>query len=238
MPGYEIDRPSEPPSVPPPPSEPKLSLLDDDPEQPCPACGKPLAPGAVVCMVCGYDMLRGAKSRTTLGEEEKPPEVEPIVREKGMKGPPAMVFGVVLLLAAIVLGWWFMKPDTTFGTKLDRSLLIILESATSVGTGLVAVWCAAWLLKRPLGKVDLAAARLFVAVTAFLMVFSVSIPIPYLGVVIKVGAACAVYWLAVLVLIGRDERTTRYIAIGHAAATLTLFVQTFLWSGTSDWVMW
>ena len=235
MSGYELNKPPEPP-----PEEPKLSLLDDDVEQPCPSCGKPLPQGAVVCMLCGYDMLRGSKSRTELGEEEKPPEAEPIVREKGMKGPAALVWGAVQLLIAIVIGWWYMVPETPFGTHLDRSILIVLESATSLGTGLVAIWCAAWLLKRPLGRVDLAASRLFVVVTAFLMVFNVSIPIPFLaiGIILKVLAACAVYWLAVLLLIGRDARTTRYIAIGHAAATLTMFVQTFLWSGTFKWVMW
>lgn len=248
MSGYEIDKPADPP----PPQRgggsqrpPATSILDDNADQPCPSCGKPIPPGAVVCMACGYDMLGGGKVKTRLGEEELPPPIEPIVRDRGLKQKVATVLGLVLLLAAVVAAGWNTKPETAFGVRLERCLLVGVEAMTSIGTGLVAVWFAAWLQQRPFGKVDVGAARLLTCVSAFLLVFNLVIPVPTdvgivlaLAAIVKVCAAIAVYWLCVLALIGRDVKTTNMIVLAHAGATLVIFMQTWLWSSTADSVVW
>jgi hypothetical protein len=231
MGGYDVDLPPDPPA-------PKKPSLLAEGELPCPSCGKPLAPGTVVCMACGYDMLSGGKARTAVGEEEMAPPVQPIVRDKGLGEKPAMIMGGVMLFLAVCLAWWFTKAETSFGIRLERSLLVVIESVTSVGTGLVAVWFASWLTQRPFGKVDLAAARLFVCIAAFLLVFNVSIPVPYVGWLMKVVAAMGIYWLSVWAFIGRDPKTTHLVALGHAVTTVIIFVQTWLWSGTFDAVVW
>ncbi len=248
MGGYEIDKPAD---VPPrsgggaslrPPTK---SILEDNTDQPCPSCGKPIPPGAVVCMACGYDMLGGGKVKTKLGEEELPPPIEPIVRERGIKQRVATVLGLVLLLGAVVAAGWNTKPETAFGIRLERCLLVCVEAVTSVGTGLVAVWFSSWLQQRPFGRVDLAAARLLACVCAFLLVFNLVIPVPTdagvvlaLAAILKVCAAIGVYWVCVLALIGRDAKTANMIVLAHAGATLVIFLQTWLWSGTVDSVVW
>lgn len=234
MSGYELNLPTDPPV---PPAKP--SLLNEG-DVPCPACGRPLAPGTVVCMACGYDMLSGAKAKTAVGEEEVAPPPRPIVGEKGLSQRAATVIGASLLFPALCIAWWFTKPETPFGIRLERILLVAIEALTSVGTGLVAVWFAAWLSGRPFGRVDLAAARLFACISAFLLVFSLHIPIPFLGLgaVMKVAAAVGVYWLAVRMLIGRETRTTNLVVLAHAVATVLLFIQTALWSGTYQYVEW
>ena len=245
MGGYEIDRPADQPEPPSAGEPPRKSLLDDDDDQSCPSCGKPLPPGAVVCMICGYDMLGGSKVRTQVGEEELPPPIEPIVRAKGMAQKAATVVGIVLVVLAVIAAGWNTKADTAFGVRLERCLLVVIEAATSVGTGLVAVWFAAWLRQRPFGRVDLGAARLLACVGAFLLVFNLRVPFDsengfftMLAVLVKLAAAMGAYWLAVHVLIGRDRKVSSVIALAHAAVTLLFFLQTWLWSGTFDSVKW
>lgn len=245
MGGYDIDKPVDPPKPPTGGVPPKTSILDDNDDQPCPSCGKPLPPGTVVCMKCGYDMLGGSKVKTKLGEEELPPAIEPIVGEKGMTQKAATVLGIVLVFVAVIAAWWNTKPETSFGVRLERGLLVVIESVTAVGTGLVAVWFAAWLQKRPFGRADLGAARLLACIGAFLLVFNLRAPIPadmgfvqVLCAIGKVVLAVCVYWGAVLLLIGRDKKTTGMIVLAHAAATIMIFLQTWLWSGTFDFVEW
>jgi hypothetical protein len=241
--GYEIDRPTDPPAPPGPP--PRKSLLEDDEDQPCPSCGQPLPPGTVVCMRCGYDMLGGSKVRTKLGEEELPPAIEPIVRDRGMTQKAATWFGIALLVMAVIAAGWNTKPDTSFGIRLERCLLVVIESLTSVGTGLVAIWFAAWLQKRPFGRVDLAAARLFACVAAFLLLFNMAVPVPadlgfvvVLAAIARIAAAVGLYWLAVFLLIARDKKTAGMLVLAHGAVTLVIFLKTLLWSGTLDSVQW
>jgi hypothetical protein len=132
----------------------------------------------------------------------------------------------------------FVTEDAQWWHRLERGLLVMMEAVTSVGTGLVAVWFAAWLTQRPFGKVDLAAARLFACIAAFLLVFNIYIPVPYIGWLIKIVASIGIYWLSVLLFIGRDRKTTNLIAIAHAVVTIAIFIQTTLWSDTFKFVKW
>lgn len=247
MSGYELDKPSDPtPPVPPsPPDPPKRSLLEDTEDQPCPSCKKPLPPGTVVCMSCGYDMLSGGKARTTVGEEELPPPIEPIVREKGFKQKPATVLGILLLLVAAFFACWFCKSETYFHIRVLRGLLVIVEAATAVGTGLVGVWFASWLLHRPFGRADLAAARLLFVISAFLLFFNASLPgddpgtfIKLILMTVKLALAFAAYWFGMLLLIGRDIKTTQHIVVAHVSATVIILAQSWLWSITAEAIQW
>jgi len=245
MSGYEVNTPGEPDRPSRAPQPPQGSILDDRGDQPCPSCGKPLPPGAVVCMSCGYDMLGGAKVKTSVGEVEVAPPVQPVVRVNGLTQRAATTIGMSLILLAVGAAWWNTKADTSFGVRLERALLVMIQAGTSLGTGLAAVWFAAWLQQRPFGNVALGAARLLVCVGAFLFVFNVRLPlspepgfVAAVGVIVKVAAAVGIYWLAVLGLIGRDRKTASLIAMAHAGATLLLFIQTALWSGTAPAVEW
>jgi len=196
-------------------------------------------------MACGYDMLGGGKVKTKVGEEEVAPAVQPVVRTKGLTQSAATGLGLCLVVLAVGAAWWNTKADTSFGVRLERGLLVMIEAATSLGTGLAAVWFAAWLQQRPFGNVALGAARLLTCVGAFLFVFNLRLPlspepgfVAAVGVVLKVAAAVGVYWLSVWALIGRDRKTAGLIALAHAGATLLLFVQTALWSGTASSVEW
>lgn len=74
--------------------------------------------------------------------------------------------GVLLLAALVVIG--VKAPDKTVWRILMALYLAVLHT----GTGLVAIYVSAALVRQFVGRVDLAAARMFAAVAAFTLVAS------------------------------------------------------------------
>lgn len=233
---YELDNPA-PGKAPKPPS-----LLDADGEVPCPGCGKPMATGVLVCMHCGYDMNAGKKQATNVGAPvEKPPEPEKpkaLSGEKGLQRNSLLIIGSMLLITAIFMGGWSLKPETDLWLRFVRCFVVLLQVLTHVGTGLVALWCASQLLAKPFGRIDLAALRFFVAVAAFLLILNTPIPVPLVGPMLKFVLAIAVYWGVVLILFTKEVFDTNAIAALHAAVAMVLYIQSYLWSMVSPQIQW
>lgn len=219
---YELE-PTPPP--PPPTLPPAQSVLDDAGDR-CPRCGKPLPLDTVLCMHCGYDMKAGRTQSTHVGDPEeidreagKPKPLSPL---KGIKQPVLVGIGITLLVLAVAVTIWFVPSGAAWYVYLARPVVIILQAATHTATGVAALWVCTRVLKRPAGSYQLAAARLFVAVSAFLLMFSIRIDPPWLSAILAVVLAAGAYWGCVLLLFTRDVSDTNTLAAVHAGMALVL----------------
>lgn len=205
----------------------KGSLLDGPGAEPCPKCGKPLAAGAVICLECGYDMRASTARTVEVGEEHAEAEPDPtVLSEAGGPGPKTlMVIGTVLAIAAMVLtGMTAAKPSSaSFWYIAGQIFVTAFTILLHTGTGVVAVLLAAKLLEQKIGRLDYAAGRMFVAVAAAWLGFSVEVPVPFLGWVLKAFLAILAYAGCVLILFKADRRDV--FTIGGLHMALIMFLQ-------------
>jgi hypothetical protein len=191
------------------------SLLRDD-EIACPRCGKPMGPGAVVCLSCGFDMKANAVRTVEMGEEHAPDEPERLSPEHRPGVRTLLIVGGVAIAIAMVLGGWIgFNGNGGIGHGLGRALLAAYEGAVYTGVGVVAMLIAARMLDLKLGRLDLAAARMLVCVGAALIVLQVRIDIALLGPILISVLGVAVYGAAVLVLFRADYQRVMTIAGLH-----------------------
>jgi len=148
-----------------------------------------------------------------------------------------LVLGAVLLMMAVGLGAYNLAPTAELTHRLARGAAIVLGCLLHIGTGLGALWIVAQVQGRPLGRIDLAVERLFVAVAAFLCVFNLSIPIPFVGVVLKVLLAIGTYWGSVYLLMGRNPQRTTAISLAHAVIAALVYLQMSLWAFAHELVV-
>ncbi|MCU0689317.1 MAG: hypothetical protein MUE97_06220 [Phycisphaerales bacterium] len=145
-----------------------------------------------------------------------------------------LTVAIVLLTGAVVLGMVFMgRADAGDGRLGDtptwlhraaRAGTTMLSGVIHTMTGLVAVYLGAKVLGLKVGSVAGAIARMGVAVSACLLVLSVSIPVPWVGPVLKVLLAGGAYYGVVLLLFGRRvERANMLLSI-HAAMAMLLAI--------------
>jgi hypothetical protein len=103
--------------------------------------------------------------------------------------------GAVLLVGAMVATGVNSRSGSSLGT-VERVLLTLYNTLLHTGTGVVAVYIAALLLRQRTGRVEVAAARMFAAVSAFALVFHLSFNMPAAQIVETVIAG-GVYLLIV-----------------------------------------
>lgn len=180
-----------------------LDAFDDDadfskdPEVEAARTGKPVA------------KPKPASSGATDAAEPADPFITPAL------GPAKLwlILGAVLLLGATI-------ASSVHGSRpFVAALLTIYNALLHTATGLGAVVVAATLARKQIGPWDLGAARMFAAVTAFLLVFNLNIQL--------VGDAkweeTILASLAYLAVVGLTFRQTREV---HATLVISHF---FLW---------
>lgn len=138
----------------------------------------------------------------------------------GIGGVAAVCALVVIAAGAPVgAGLWIIS---------GRVLLGIYDVAIHTGTGVVAVVLAGLLLKKPVGRLDLAAGRMLVAFSVFLLVSKVQPgALGWFGVLLMMLMGAAAYWVSLLLLFRRNVQETHTIACAHAG----LYI--IVWLGTS-----
>lgn len=138
----------------------------------------------------------------------------------GIGGVAALCALVVIAAGAPVgAGLWIIS---------GRVLLGIYDVAIHTGTGVVAVVLAGLLLKKPVGRLDLAAGRMLVAFSVFLLVSKVQPgALGWFGVLLMMLMGAAAYWVSVLLLFRRNVQETHTIACAHAGLYIVV------WLGTS-----
>ena len=192
-------------------------------EDVCPNCGTKLAPDAIVCMSCGFDMKSNQVLRPEMGVDViEPPTVKPPFVKPGLKPAMLVIAGTVALIAAMIAAGVNAAPHGSMGASAVFALLVLYKAILHTGTGLAGLWAAAKFVDHRLNHVDLAAARMFVAVAAFLLLWSLRLPISieFLEHTLRVLLAIACYWLVLFALFRRSRMETTLIVLFHVGAAM------------------
>lgn len=145
-------------------------------------------------------------------EEKKDEESGEAICASASWRVPAGVGALVTLTAAVFAG---VYADATIWAHVLRTIYWgVLHTATGVG----AVVVTAVLLGRPVGKYEGIAARMLVAVSLFLVVFSLQIPIPTR--IDETVLAAAAYFGAVVVLFRLTARDAGVLVGAHFGLAL------------------
>jgi len=158
-------------------------------------------------------------------------------------GPRVLVLvGVTLTLVAMILA--ASQPGAAGGEaapwalRLGRVLVTLFDIAVHTGTGMVAVLLMAVFLQRRVGGVDLAAARMLVAVSACVCVMnmpvdrSASLATVVLG--LRALLALGAYWVLLLALFRRSVADTNILAAFHVSLYLVMVLGTALHSAVQS----
>src|SRR5262245_15306402 len=108
------------------------------------------------------------------------------------------VWGIVG--CAMLLGALIATGTSGSGPRFARMMLMLYDTLLHTGTGVVALYCAATLLGKRVGNLELAAARMFAAVSAFSLMFSMHMTVfnvQWLDKTLDLIVASAVYVLLV-----------------------------------------
>lgn len=150
--------------------EERPSLLDASAHtDACPNCHAPLPdPAAVVCLKCGYDLVANKVHKTNVGEVEVAEETSAgeFVRP-GRLGwrAPTLIGGGALVAAAVLSGVY--AP----GRPIGHSAATLLFGPVNIGIGVAAVAITARLMQQRLGRIELAGARMLLAVGLMTLLF-------------------------------------------------------------------
>ena len=156
-----------------------------------------------------------AESKVSGASESKPPFVK-----EGMGSPRnvAIAGGIALAAAAVLaivyheLPWYKAVPLTVYNTLAHTA------------AGVAAVVLAARLAERPLGRVELSAARMLLAVAATTAVFTPNYELPYTGRVDEVVLALAVYAGVTFTLFRFSWRDWQIVAGSHAVMSVLIWI--------------
>jgi hypothetical protein len=160
-------------------------------------------------------------SKVKPAPEGEPQDHRPTLVRPWFDGPKALgVAGGILAITALVTTW-VTAPDQ----PLSRTLLTLYQTAVHTGTGVVAVLVAALFLDLRPGRLDVAAGRMFVAVSAFQIVAHMNI---WLETRIVEGALAAILYAAIVAGLFRLWRD-KLLVILIAHFGLVLIVQVGMW---------
>lgn len=206
-------------------------------EEHCPKCGAVLGPVDVVCVKCGYDLLKNEQRKV----ERKVEEVEEGAAEEPFVVPGRggarvwAIVGAVLTVAAMVFAGWGTPPGEGAGVVIAAITLVVYRALVHTGTGLVAVGIAARINEQKFGGEDalgLAAARVFVAIAVF---EAITTGLPLLlgtaGKFLGVPLGAVAYWGIVMFLFDKD----RTVALVITLAQVILWVVVQLGMELSGW---
>lgn len=135
--------------------------------------------------------------------------------EPGRGGAKAVAIGgVVVLVGAMTLSG-ATAGDVRAGTLIAIVLLTAYQIVLHTATGVGAVLVASRLAERPFGRIELAAARMFLAFGLFTLVRTVPIPVPWVGTGLAWLVGVGVYLLALRALFNKPWPGTLVIGIAH-----------------------
>lgn len=177
------------------------------------------ASAAIGAGVSGAEAMHAEAAK----EDEQPisPDAKPGLKVLLGVGAVAAACALVVIAAGAPAGAgiWIIS---------GRVLLGVYDIAIHTGTGVVAVVLAGLLLKKPVGRLDLAAGRMLVAFSVFLLVSKIQPgALGWFGVLMMLAMGAGAYWVTLLLLFRRNVQETHTIACAHAGLYL------LVWLGTS-----
>ncbi|MFA6044975.1 MAG: hypothetical protein WC718_08330 [Phycisphaerales bacterium] len=165
--------------------------------------------------------LRGGdpSDDTVTGEEIKLPQ-DPVVKEGRGEPKTVAIIGAAVLVAAVIVSV-VNAESRQFAAGVSTGYLTLFHTLTGVG----AVATLAYAENRPTGRIELAAARMFVAVAAFMLVLGLRFAAlrNFNGWVIA-PAAAVLYYAIVWVLFRLPRRQMQILAGAHAGIAILLYL--------------
>ncbi len=203
----------------------------------CPNCGAKMEQEAVVCMSCGYNMKANELLKPQTGVDIiEPPPVKPDFVKPGGKPLTVAIIGAVVVVAAMVAAGVNSAPHPAMGASFVFALLVLYRVVLHTGTGLAGLWCAAKFVDHRLNRLDLASARVFLALGVFALVWALRLPIdiPFLEHAIRFPLAVAAYWVTLFATFRRSRLETTLIALFHLGCLMfvELGLQLAIWLET------
>lgn len=165
--------------------------------------------------------LRGGdpSDDTVTGEEIKLPQ-EPVVKEGRGEPKTVAIVGASVLLAAVIVSV-VNAESRPFALGVSTGYLTLFHTLTGVG----AVATLAYAEGRPTGRIELAAARMFVAVAAFMLVLGLRFAaLGNFNGWVMAPMAAVVYYITVWVLFRLPRRQMQILAGAHAGIAILLFL--------------
>ncbi len=157
------------------------------------------------------DAAMGKRPPATPGTTAPEPPPRPVLVKEGIGSPGILVGASCVLLLGAVIGAAVNEKDH----PAVASVLTVYDAGLHACTGVAALAGVAMLLRRALGRIDLAAARMLVAVSAFLVLYNLKIDL--IGTSkweeLTLGAAAYVGTVAMLFRIWR--RPLMYVVCAH-----------------------
>lgn len=199
-----------------------LDLIDDT----CPKCGAKLPHEAVVCVACGYNIKDNVVHRSEIPptspttddldlDTDTPEHLDEFVLPGRGSAKTMMIVGGVITLAAMIVAG-VVANQTLGGWGVFLKVTVVLyETLLNTGTGVVAVYLTAKVCEKKFGSAELAVGRMLVCFALFELVRHIPIAVPYVGNILELLAAMAVYFLSVWLLFARSRYETAMIAVMH-----------------------
>ena len=189
----------------------------------CPGCGHRLGEHDVVCTNCGLDLRVGRRRDVEVGEvevEERKAREEFLAPTTLSPKVHAAIGAGFLVLALVLTAVYAPRGSTLLAIGLVLSTLY--NTLVHTGTGVVAVILAAMVFGAKMSRFDFAAARMFLAFSAFQLVSVVQVPgIPAgLSKFLFALVAGGVYLLALMLLMRKSKEQAVAIAAFHFALWL------------------
>lgn len=161
-------------------------------------------------------IVKGIPLKESPRPADKPRVVEPMgdpICPSAAWKAPAAIGGVVTVTAAVFAGIY--APNVIWA----HVLIVLYWAAVHTATGLGAVVASALLLGRPVGPFESAGARMFMAVSVFLVVFSLEIPLTG-GKLEEVLLGAAAYFGVVVVAFRLSARDAAVVGGAHFGLAL------------------
>lgn len=205
---------SEPEARPRAEAKPLLQLQEDK----CPKCGMALRHDAVFCIKCGYDLRTNEVRTAQVGVEHvaEPPAPDANDFSKPGRGGIGLLVGIggAITVGAMVMAG--LRAPPSFAPTAASIVLCLYEVALHTGTGLIAILIAARVSEMKPGRLDLAAARIFVAFAAFQLIHSITFgEYRLLVTLLMYPLAMATYWGVVMLLFRKPRMVALLVLISH-----------------------
>lgn len=180
-----------------------------------------------------------------VGDVVPPPEPPPLTFDTAISPPtparPAILTLAIatLALAGLTAAYFVAQvenadglrgPEPNWFHRVARFMLVVLAAGIHTTTGLAAAYFAAKIMRLQIGSVAATVARMGLAVSAFLFVVSFSIPVPYVGPLLKALLAGGAYYGLIYLLFGRRTDRANILLAMHAAIAGLLYFHTQLYA--------
>ena len=176
------------------------------------------------------DAAMGKRPPATPGTTAPEPPPRPVLVKEGPRSPGVLVGVACVLLLGAVIGAAVNEKDH----PAVASVLTVYDAGLHACTGVAALAGVAVLLRRSLGRIDLAASRMFVAVSAFLLLYNLKIDLIGTSKWEELTLGAAAYVGVVAVLFRLWKRPLMYVVCAHFFLWMTVQIgmQLSAWMAT------